>query len=97
MDLSAPAGVTPSQPGHWLSRSVVVVGAGQPGRQPVDRDLEIRVQVHEDPEAFGQPLEADLLLAAALDEFLDSAIGEVHVRPLPGATQTAASILGFYN
>src|SRR5690606_36489183 len=63
---------------------VVLIVAGQPGGQPVDGGLELRVQVGEGPQLLGEPRQADLLLAAALLQLLDSAIGEVHRRPASG-------------
>jgi hypothetical protein len=40
----------------------------------------VRVKVNEDLQPLAQQGDADLLVAAALDEFLDAAIGEVHLR-----------------
>ncbi len=57
---------------------VVVLVAGQPGSQPLDRRLELGIEVDEGLQATGQPFQADVLLAAPSDEFLDPAIGEVH-------------------
>jgi hypothetical protein len=57
---------------------VIVVEAGQPRREPLDRHLEVRVQVDKEPQLLGQPPQGDLLLAAPLREFLDAPIGEVH-------------------
>ena len=57
---------------------VVAVVARQPGRQPVDGHLEVRVLVDEGLQLTGQPGEADLLVAAPLAQLLDTAVGEVH-------------------
>src|SRR6516225_1839580 len=50
----------------------------QPGREPVDRGLELRVQVDEIPQPLGEPGHRDLLVAAAVVELLDPLVGEVH-------------------
>src|SRR5215469_17782741 len=65
-------------PGRYARASVFVVQAGEPGREPVDRGLELGCGVHELPQPFGEPAQADLLVAAALREFLDAPVGEVH-------------------
>src|SRR6476646_6959908 len=58
--------------------SVLIVEAGQPGGQPLDSGLELGVFVDELLQAPREPLDAQLLVAAPLDEFLDAAVGEVH-------------------
>jgi uncharacterized membrane protein YczE len=62
----------------------VVVVAGEPGGEAVDRDLEIGVGVDEDLEPVAEPLDADLLRPAPGDELLDPAVGEVHQASSPG-------------
>src|SRR4051812_41585421 len=57
----------------------LVLQPGEPGRQPLDRRLEVRVEVDEVPQPLGQPLETDLLLAPTLGELFDAPVGEVHV------------------
>ena len=59
---------------------VVVVGVGpcEPLGQPVDGRLELGVEVNEVAQPLGQPGQGDLLVAAALVEFLDPGVGEVH-------------------
>jgi len=56
----------------------VFVVPGQPGGQPVDGGLELGVGVDEGLQPVAEPLDADLLVAAPADEFLDAAVGEVH-------------------
>jgi hypothetical protein len=58
----------------------VVVEACQPAGQRVYSRLSLRVLVHEVTQALGQPAKRDLIRAAALVEFLDPAVGEVHER-----------------
>ena len=69
--------MTPGDPGDE-SVVVGVVAAGQPGGQPLDGDLELRVDVDERLQLVGEPRQGDLLVAPALLELLDAAIGEVH-------------------
>src|SRR4051794_33539588 len=57
---------------------VLVVQPGQPGGQALDGGLELGMDVGEHPQLLGEPGEADLLLAAAVLQLLDSAIGVVH-------------------
>ena len=57
---------------------LVLVVAGQPAGQPVHGVLELGVQVDEGHELSGQPLEADLLVAAASGQLLDPTIRVVH-------------------
>src|SRR3984957_20214369 len=59
----------------WIG---VGVGPGEPLGQPVDGGLELGVEVHEVAQPLGQPGHGDLLVAAALVEFLDPGVGEVH-------------------
>lgn len=63
----------------WLD-VVQVVGlvTGQVGGQPLDSVLELRVFVDECSESGGQPLDAELLAAAPVFEFLNATVGEVH-------------------
>src|SRR5579875_2778170 len=70
----------PARSAAWLA-VVVGIQPGQPGRQPVDLLLGIRVQVDELAEALSQPGQGDLLVAAAVGELLQAASGEVH-RPI---------------
>ena len=50
----------------------------EPGREPLDGGLELRVRVDEALELLGHPRQGDLLVTPALLELLDAAIGEVH-------------------
>ena len=50
----------------------------QPGRQTVDRHLELGVEVDEGSQLLGEPVQAHLLRAAPAGELLDAAVGEVH-------------------
>src|SRR5205823_13906372 len=59
---------------------VLVVEAGEPGGEALDRRLELRVQVDEVAQPLGQPLQAHRLLAAPLRQLLDTAVGEVHAQ-----------------
>src|SRR3712207_728003 len=67
---------------RWDSTTSVVVvvraAAGQPGGQPLDRHLELRVRVDEGLQLVGQPGERDLLLAPPAGQLLDAAVSEVH-------------------
>ena len=56
----------------------IVVEAGEPGRQPLDRRLELRVQVDERAQLVRQPGDRHLVLASTCEQLLDPAIGEVH-------------------
>src|SRR5271169_1455831 len=58
----------------------VVVEARQPASQRVHGRVCLRVLVHEVTQAFGQPAKRHLISTAALLEFLDPAVGEVHER-----------------
>ena len=44
---------------------VLVVRAGEPGSQAVDRDFEVRMSVDEHLQSIGEPGEADLLASSA--------------------------------
>ena len=55
---------------------VGIVGAGQPGGEPLDGGLELGVGVGEGLELLGDPGQRDLLVAPALLELLDAAVGE---------------------
>src|SRR5207302_8428571 len=59
---------------------VLRVEPGQPGRQPLDRDLELGIEVDELAQPLGEPGQRDLLLAAPVLELFDAAVGEVHRR-----------------
>src|SRR5690348_490520 len=59
---------------------VVLVVAGQPRGEPLDRGLELGVEVDEGAQLLAQPLQRHGLLAAPVDELLDATIGEVHAR-----------------
>ncbi|GAA3045383.1 hypothetical protein GCM10020000_26350 [Streptomyces olivoverticillatus] len=71
--LSRPAGAR----GAGVLLVVLVVQAGQPGRQALHRHLEVRVEVDELAQALGHPAEGDLLLAPPVLQLLDAAVGEV--------------------
>jgi uncharacterized membrane protein YczE len=60
------------------SEIVLVVGAGEPGGEPLNRYLELRMGVDEALQPLGEPRDADLLVAASLGQLLDPAVGEVH-------------------
>jgi uncharacterized membrane protein YczE len=62
---------------------LLVVGPGEPRREPVDRGLEIGVGVDEALQPIGQPRDAHGLLATALDELFDPSVGEVHADQCP--------------
>src|SRR6201995_3172155 len=65
-------------------RSVVlVVEPGREAGQPVNGDAESGFEVDEVAEPLGEPGHRDLFFAAPLREFLDAAVGEVHVHQLP--------------
>jgi hypothetical protein len=55
-----------------------VVEPGQPRGQPLDRGLELGVEVHKRAQLVGQPLEGDFLFPATGRQLLDAAIREVH-------------------
>ena len=57
---------------------VLVVRAGEPGSQAVDRDFEVRMSVDEHLQSIGEPGEADLLASPALRQLLYSPVGEIH-------------------
>jgi hypothetical protein len=62
-----------------IGRSVliVLVVAGQPGSEPLDRRLELEVHFDERPQLLADLLERHGLRAAPLDELLDPTIREV--------------------
>ena len=68
-----------------------VVQPGQPGGQPLDGRLEVRVQVDEGPQLLGEPRQGDLVVTPACLELLDPSIGEVHPGALPGLSANAES------
>src|SRR5690349_20015806 len=83
MGLTSSDGVTvdcklPARNDPALIVEVILVEAGEPGREPFDRRLELRVGVHEVAQPLGEPLDGHGLLAATVDEFLQSPVGEVH-------------------
>src|SRR3954471_3179580 len=55
-----------------------IVQASEPGGEPLDRGLELRVGVGELLQPVTQPGQRDLLVTPALLELLDPAVGEVH-------------------
>src|SRR6185369_17194564 len=57
---------------------LVVIEAGQPGGEPLDRRLELGIVVEEVAQPLSQPGQADRLVAATVSQLLDTAIGEVH-------------------
>jgi hypothetical protein len=59
-----------------IGRSVLIV-AGQPGSEPLDRRLELEVHFDERPQLLADLLERHGLRAAPLDELLDPTIREV--------------------
>src|SRR6185436_1804851 len=71
---------------------LIFVESGEPGGQALDGRLELGVHVDEGAKLVGQPLEADLLLAAASNQLLDAAIREVHAShsALPGGVGVRA-------
>src|SRR5437879_1219188 len=66
-------------PGLHGSVVLVVIQPGQPGGQPLDGRLELRVEVDELAEPLRHPGEGDLLGATPLCKLLDAPISEVHV------------------
>src|SRR5262245_3105464 len=62
---------------------LVIVAARQPGGEAFDRRLVVGIGVEEIAQPFGHPLDADHLVAAALDQLLDTPVREVHRRPPP--------------
>src|SRR5262245_4304035 len=60
---------------------LVVVEPGQVRGQALDRRLELGVGVEEVAQPLGHPLQRHRLVTPALDQFLDAAVGEVHVSP----------------
>jgi len=62
----------------WSDSVVRGVKSSQPRGKPLDRDLEIRVIVHELAHLLGEPGERDLFVTASVGELFDTAIGEVH-------------------
>src|SRR5436190_14023545 len=68
------------------AESVLVVEPRDPCRQPVDRGLELRIDVDERAKPLGEPAESDGLLASTRFELFQASIGEVHAsssRPTP--------------
>lgn len=66
---------------HRLSCEVVrLVGvvASQKRGQPLNGVLELRMLIDECAHPSGQPLDAELFLAASVLKLLDAAIGEIH-------------------
>ena len=57
-----------------------VVEAGQPGGEPLDRRLELRVGVDEGLQLLGEPRQGDVLVTPASLELFYASIGEVHGR-----------------
>src|SRR5690606_37351511 len=57
---------------------VLVVESREPRGQALDGDLEVRVQIDEQAELFGEPREGEVLVAPAGGEFLDPSVREVH-------------------
>lgn len=62
----------------WSDLLVRSIESRQPGRQALDRDLEVRIFVHELAHVFREPGERDGLVTAAVGKFFDTSIGEVH-------------------
>ena len=74
--------------------SLFVVKPGQPSGQPFHRILQAGIQIDELAQPFGKPAEANLLVAAPLRKFLDTAVREVHgqtAAPAPGAKEASMS------
>src|SRR3954452_9961686 len=76
--ISAPAARSIRRIGRGASLLVILVAAGQPGGEPLDRRLELRMEVDEGAQLLAQPFQRHGLLAAPVDEFLDAPVGEVH-------------------
>src|SRR3954451_4568030 len=66
-----------------------VVEPSEPRRQPLDRDLELRVEVDELAKPFRHPREAAVLGAASRFQLFDAAVGEVHRYANAAATSSA--------
>src|SRR4051812_24676959 len=58
---------------------VLIFQTRQPRGEPLDRRLELGVEVKEVAEPLGQPLETHRLRSAPLREFLDASVRKVHV------------------
>jgi hypothetical protein len=70
---------------------VLVVEAGEPGGDALDRHLELGVLIDELLEPLGEPSEGHLLLTPSLSELLETAVGEVHQREKTASTSEACS------
>src|SRR5580698_1755564 len=57
---------------------VILVEPGQPRGQPLYRRLGLGEQVDELAQPFRQPAQADLVIRAPVEQFLDTAVGKVH-------------------
>jgi hypothetical protein len=57
---------------------LLLVQAGEPGRQPLYGSLKLRVEVDEGTQLISEPGERDLILAPPRLQLLDTPIGEVH-------------------
>src|ERR1700754_992824 len=57
---------------------IVLVAAGQPRGETLDRGLELGVHVDKPPKLLTQPLEGHGFLAAPVDQLLDATVGEIH-------------------
>lgn len=82
---------------------LVGIVASQERGQPLNRVLEFRVLVDERAHSRGQPLDVELFIAASIFEFLDTAVGEIHLDSCSargarahtgGATYTSAGHTG---
>src|SRR5882724_4201856 len=75
---------------HATWRLLVIAGQvgvqpGQPGGEPVDGRLELRVEVNEVAQPPGEPGHGDFLIAPPVVKLLDTRVGEVHeLSLLPG-------------
>src|SRR5215469_10374925 len=61
--------------------SRLVVLAGQPGGQPVDRDVEVGMLVDEGLKLGSQPAQRHVLLPSSFVKLLDAPVSEVHHAP----------------
>src|SRR5215213_296644 len=58
-----------------------VVQAGKPGGEPLDRNLELRVQINERTQLISEPRKGDFVVTLACLELFDPPVGEVQRQP----------------